>query len=271
MVKIADFNNMTSTAHLLDEGFITLEHRPYLGMSQLGHSCPRYLWYSFHWCFEDVVTPRTMRIFARGHREEPYIIDDLLRIGITISGDQDEVECCWGHCKGHRDGVAEGVPEAPKTPHLAEFKTMGNTYFKDIQKKGLKESKPVYYAQCQIYMRKFKLTRTLFVAINKNDSAYYVERIPLDKGFADDLERKAETIIIAQEPLKKPFSKTWYECKWCSAKHICHNNGKWLENCRTCKYGEPAQEAAWICTKYDDSVIPEAFQRVGCDKYESRQ
>jgi hypothetical protein len=101
MVLLSDYIKPT-TAKLLDDGVIVSAHRPYLGMSQIGHACERYLWFSFHWAYVDTFPRRILRLFNRGHREEPVIVEDLERIGMKFSGDQDEVVCAWGHVTTER-------------------------------------------------------------------------------------------------------------------------------------------------------------------------
>jgi hypothetical protein len=243
------------------------EHRPYLGMSQIGHSCSRYLWYSFRWAYEINHSARLLRLFNRGHREEPAIVETLNKIGIICYGDQTEIVMAHGHAKGHCDGMSMGVIEAPKTVHLNEYKTMSDKYFKEVCKLGVKASKPIYYAQCQIYMKKLKLTRTLFIAVNKNDDSMYIERIKYSKDFADELERKAEDIILSEKPPKKEFDSTWFECKYCDARDICHFEGIPEKNCRTCENCDILPEGKWECSRHN---IPLATgqQRIGCNKYQ---
>ena len=151
--------------------------RPYLGMSMLGHHCPRFMWLYFRWCFKETYTARSYRIFEKGHREEVYIEDILKGVGIKIWGQQTEFIGETGHIRGHIDGICSGVLEAPKTDHLAEYKTMKDVYFRDLKKMGIKISKPTYYAQAQCYMHYAKLKRCLFVVVNKNTDELYIERI----------------------------------------------------------------------------------------------
>lgn len=240
--------------------------RPYLGMSGLGHSCSRFLWYSFRWCYITTHEARILRLFSRGDREEDVIIKTLESAGIRTYDTQLECIIAHGHSKGHCDGKCIGVIEAPKTEHLAEFKTMNDKYFKEVCKIGVQAAKPVYYGQCQLYMRHLDLTRTLFVAVNKNDDAMYIERIKLDKGFADELTRKAEDIILSEKPPEKQYKSTWYECKYCDAKDICHKGKAVEENCRTCEFCDILPEGKWECSKYG-IVLATEQQRLGCKDY----
>ena len=133
MVKLGVFRK--TTLSLLEEAEYQEEHRPYLGMSELGHPCNTYLWLRFRWAFTEKIPARMHRLFNRGHREEIEIIHDLERIGYTIISTQKEFVAGFGHIKGHCDGEVLGVIEAPKTVHILELKTMNDKYFKEILKK----------------------------------------------------------------------------------------------------------------------------------------
>ncbi len=264
MVQLSNFKNSTATK--IEDNDQPTEMRPYLGMSKIGHSCERYLWYSFRWCYNKMLPARMVRLFNRGHLEEIRFINELERIGVRCYGDQTEVIMAHGHSKGHCDGMCIGVVEAPKTEHLLEFKTMADKYFKEVVKKGVKSSKPVYYAQTQIYMSKLKLTRALFGAVNKNDDSLYWERIKLDSGFADDLERKAERVVLSEIPPERPFKSTWFECRFCDAKSVCHENAEIYKTCRTCESMDILPEGQWSCSKYDLTLVT-AQQLVPCKFY----
>jgi len=207
-----------------------------------------------------------MRLFDRGHREEPAIIAELRKIGIVVSGEQTGYVACEGHYRGHNDGVAENVPDAPKTPHILEMKTINDKGYKELCKKGVEEARPAYYAQCQAYMKAGKYKRALFIAVNKNTDAWYVERIRYDKGYADDLTRKAEWILTNKVPFPNTFPPGWYACGWCAAKYVCRGSDKPEVSCRSCKHAGPVQEGEWYCSLHEGN-IPTDFQRKGCKDY----
>ena len=56
--------------------------RHYLGGSQIGEECERKLWYSFRWTQLVNFGPRILRLFERGHREEPALIRYLTDAGV---------------------------------------------------------------------------------------------------------------------------------------------------------------------------------------------
>lgn len=267
MVKLRRFNNTTLSR--IKNKVQLQELRPYLGMSKIGHPCARNLWYSFRWAAQKEIPSRMRRLFKRGRREELAIIQELESVGVICYGYQSEIEMAFGHSKGHIDGKAIRIIEAPKTEHLLEFKTMNEKYFNQIKKEGVKKSKPIYYAQSQIYMAKEGLTRTLFIAVNKNTDEYYFERLRLDKPFAKELEAKAEHIITSEEPPKKlSNTPTWFECKWCDYLEICHYNQPYLKTCRTCISCDIELAGKWKC-RMRDLVLVTAQQKIGCERYES--
>lgn len=262
MVQIAGFKK--TTLSLLDAPVNVFERRPYLGMSEIGHSCTRFLWYRFRWAFTDEPSTRVRRLFNRGHREEPAIISELEKINYKVSELQKQFTYCYGHVQGHWDGKVENVVEAPKTAHVLEIKTMNDKAFKDVIKKGVKQSKPVYYAQAQLYMGHSKLKRCLFIAVNKNDDSYYIERIKADKTQLFLLNKRAMGVVLAELPPLRPFTSTWYECKWCSAYDICHKGAAPDVSCRMCIEAAPNNTGGWDCGSKELSINA---QRCACDLY----
>ena len=284
MVKIPEKQNTTENA--IESMTFTNNHRSYLGMSGIGHECILYLWYSFHWAYKpEVNTARQKRIFDRGDLEEQRIIKDLKSIGIEVfrrdrdgskieiygfaNEKQEEMVVFGGHIKGHIDGRALGVKEAPKTEHLLEFKTANESNFKKIKNLGVALAKPEYYAQMQRYMHELKLTRTLFIVTNKNTEERYYERVRYDKDHALMLVEKEQEVIVSICPPKDKFSPTWYKCRWCNAKDICHTGKEPEKNCRTCQHVDFYENGRWSCCidNNNPKTLSLQDQRNGCDKH----
>jgi len=246
------------------------EVRGYMGISLLGHHCPRYIWATFRMAYPRAPINRRMyRLFQRGHREEAVIIQDLNRIGIEVTDSQDEIEFVDGHVKGHCDGIATGVLEAPTSKHLAEFKTMNNKSFNEAMKaNSIKISHPQYYAQVQLYMEGFKCEKYLFISVNKDNDAYYVERGKKDPTVIKSLLMMARALVYTTRMPVTAYTRTFYKCRWCPAAGICWMRQPYEKNCRTCVYSEPIDNCKWMCNKYDDE-IPFEFQLEGCKKYEA--
>ncbi len=201
--------------------------RGYLGASSIGHHCERYLWYRFRYCCKPEFSGRMRRLFVTGDLEESRFRDDLIDIGCTVytlgdSGDQYEVSALGGHFSGHMDGCALGIPEAPKTWHVLEFKTHNAKSFTKLKKEGVEKSKPQHYAQCQIYMHLTGMTRCLYLAKNKDTDELYSERSEYDKVLSESYIARARGIITNATPPSGISERSdYYQCKRCDARAIC--------------------------------------------------
>lgn len=240
--------------------------RPHLGCSMIGHKCERYLWLSFRWAVIPNHDGRLLRLFRRGHEEEKLVVKDLRSIGVDVRGTQTKVD--FGkHLGGSLDGVImSGLPESPNKKHVLEIKTFSKKTFDDLIKNGVEKSKPLHYAQMQVYMLGTKLDRAFYYAICKDNDEVYTERVKLDKKFAESLVEKGYRITMS-EGLPPPIStdSSWYECKFCDAHEFCHKTQMTKEaNCRTCAHVTPKEDSTWHCTKWD-ADIPESAQHDGCD------
>lgn len=246
--------------------------RPHLGASQIGKKCERALWYSFRWATEPKFSPRILRLFARGHREESNLTGLLESAGISVSTFDPKTGKQYhlggAHFSGSCDGMADNVPEAPKTRHIVEYKTSGAKAFAKLKAEGVQKAKPEHYAQMQCYMHWSKLTRALYVCVNKDDDDLHIERVDYDKDAAIKLEHKAARIIFSDR-IPEPISAdpSWYECKFCEHHYACHG-GKPVEkvNCRTCCHSTAKADGSWHCAKWD-SAIPTEHQRTGCSSH----
>ena len=231
-----------------------LEHRDeieptrgYLGMSQLGHDCQRYLFYTLRDCYTRTITQKQKRIFERGELEEKRVINDLRAIGARVTHEQHQVVGLRGHVLGHIDGIVTNIPGLLPLPHLLEVKTMAEKYYKELLKKGLFNSNFAYYVQAQLYMHYTDCGYCLFVATNKNteDRAYLV--IEYDPGLVDRVIEKSRQILNLRTAPKKIGGPEWYKCKWCSAYDICHQNENVEPECRNCRYSVPVDGGNWRC------------------------
>lgn len=234
--------------------------RAYLGASIIGDSCPRKLWMGFRWVKHEKFDGRLLRLFQTGHLEEPRMVEDMQRIGITTldvddrTGEQFGIQYHGGHFRGHADGVALGILSDPDTWHLLEFKTHNDKSFKLLTAKGMEETKPMHYAQMQVYMMGLNLPVGYYLAKNKNDDTLHGETVTYNEHAAQHFIDRAGRIIFDIEPSTRiSDNPSWYECKWCSHSDYCHPNGADLPselpnvNCRTCIHSTPKQDGSWYC------------------------
>tara|TARA_R110001606_G_scaffold6667_1_gene29900 strand:+ start:2875 stop:3882 length:1008 start_codon:yes stop_codon:yes gene_type:complete len=265
---------MSKIVELIDEFHrkTTDTQRGHMGGSILGHQCERYLWYMFRWTFKENFPGRIRRLFRRGHNEEHTIVSDLRKIGIDIrdvGNNQARVEF-GSHVSGSIDGVIKsGVPGHETEQFIAEFKTHNQKSFDGVARKGVQVSKPAHYAQMQVYMLGKKIHKSLYIAINKNNDEMYTEIVEFDKECAERLLRKGEWISLADEaPPRISKDPTWFACKFCPAKHICHSGEPTKQiNCRTCAHSEPKPNGTWTCNRHNADNIPEDFQHKGCEDH----
>tara|TARA_R110000822_G_scaffold82279_1_gene194746 strand:- start:4027 stop:4890 length:864 start_codon:yes stop_codon:yes gene_type:complete len=209
-------------------------------------------------------------LFRRGHNEEKWIVADLKKAGVKITHTgavQKRVDFGF-HISGSLDGIIEsGVPESPNKPHVAEFKTHSKKSFGDMLKKGVEKSKPIHFAQMQLYMHGTEIDRALYVAVCKDDDQLYFERVRYDKKIAEKLLERSKRIVSA-ERLPDPISTdpSWYQCKFCDAYDFCHTERLTKHvNCRTCAHATAEDDGTWTCAKHDREEIPVDFQHTGCD------
>lgn len=259
------------------------EERTYLGASVIGEECERSLWYGFRWATDpEDFDGQMLRLFDTGHREEARMIDDLRRSGVEVwDRDPDDprkqlgVSEIAGHFRGHLDGVALGVKEAPTTPHVLECKTHSPKSFKKLLLSGVTISKAQHFAQMQIYMHLLGIKRGLYLAYGKHEEednkadGLHGERIDYDPLAAERLIAKAHRIITASRPPQKlhenPQAKMAWTCSYCDKIELCHR-GKWpRRNCRTCIEATPEMngDGRWSCA-FHKRDLTRSDQQHGC-------
>jgi hypothetical protein len=250
------------------------DNRPHLGASLIGHECERYLWLTFRWAEKKKFPGRMLRLFDTGNLAEARFVADLRRIGVQVhetdpEGKQWRVSDIGGHFGGSMDGAVLGLPEAPKTWHVAEFKTHNDKSFNDLVKKRVEKGKPQHWAQMQVYMGLTGMDRAVYMAVNKNDDTLYVERVEFDKAAFDKLRERAERVITAAEPPQKLSNDpSWWTCKMCDFHDHCHGEKAPAVNCRTCCHSTPEMDGdgKWSCASMQ-SEIGLIGQRIGCDSH----
>ena len=234
--------------------------RKYLGLSALGDPCARKVWFGWRWCHQEKFGARMLRLFRRGHREEQAFIQMLRGVGMEVhthdgDGKQFKVTDFEDHLSGHMDGVgfSKEFWKGPAPAHfILEFKTYNTRRFVKLQKEGVASADPKYYVQMQMYAGYEDLTGSLFCAVCKDDDSLYFEWVPSKTAVFNSNLNKAEGIISARSPnevQRISDNSSWYECKYCHFREICHKSGKSTPSCRSCYFGVPGANATWSCEK----------------------
>lgn len=251
------------------------KHRGHLGGSVVGHNCARALWYGFRWMVQKRIPGRLIRLFNRGHMEEPRLVALLKLIGCEVwqideNGKQFRMQGYRGHYSGSLDGVVRGIPDLPDLPLLSEFKTHSNSSFNKLLKAGVRASKPVHYVQMNEYMHYYRLKYALYVAVNKDNDELYLEIVTADDRLRNLTEEKVILVVDSYTPPPKiSESPGWWECKYCDYKHVCHDGVQPAKNCRTCMYARVVDEGDWCCAHPVNAgeILTIDKQHVGCDHY----
>jgi hypothetical protein len=265
--------------------------RHHLGASIIGHSCDRYLWFVFRWMVQQQMDGRQLRLVRRGTREEIELFMYLRGIGwefidevqsvydFTLDHKQFEVSMLSGHFGGSLD--ARAIAPARYGPQIAgkrflfEFKTCKEQRWNPLSVHGVLKEKPEHYAQMCVYFYKGIVDGTIYFSVNKNNDQIYIEVLELDSIYGQNLLERAKRIINSFEPPKRiSENSSWYECKYCPALGICHQQKPIERNCRSCINARPIIEGdhaegsgPWHCQLYN-ALIPKEFLIQGCKRWQ---
>jgi hypothetical protein len=208
--------------------------RDYLGGSRIGEPCARRL------AYEVTHTPvdagmdfggGLLRIFEAGHRFEDLTIRWLQAARFDLrtrgrDGRQFGFSIAGGRIRGHIDGViVHGPGVGIRWPALFEHKALNQKSWADLVKRGLRRSKPIYFAQCQLYMAYMELQVTLFTAMNKDTQELYHKVVHFEPAEAQRLSDKAVDILRAVEAEELPpriaNAPDFYLCRMCPYARRC--------------------------------------------------
>lgn len=225
------------------------EFRPHLGASLIGHECMRYLWLSFRWAAKKEVPGSVWRIFRRGSNEESIVINDLEGAGCIVTRRQEYVSAHEAGLGGSIDGVIDCSVFGVDNLMVLEIKTHNKKSFDDLTRKGVTLSKPLHYAQCQLYMAGTGLKQALYYAVCKDDDRLYIETIEYQPDYILQLiANVVDVLYFEYAPPKISANPTWYKCKMCDCHDLCFISKMTKEiNCRTCANSLPAGEKKWKC------------------------
>ena len=247
------------------------EHREHLGASLIGHACDRYLWMKFRWVASPLLGGRIRRLFDTGKREEARVFEELRAIGVELHTESDggQIVCrdASGHFGGSIDGVGLGFPEGPKTWAILEIKTSNAKSFAAFKTKKVAEAKPQHYAQMMVYAGLMKMTRALYVAVNKDTDELYTEWVHFESGpYLKLLDRARQTVSRSTPADKISDDPTNWQCKMCDLHPVCHKKAPAEVNCRTCCHSTPVAKGKWHCSMFGKPLSVED-QHAACDSH----
>lgn len=246
--------------------------RHHLGASVIGHPCVRHVWYHFRWVYSQTHSGRLLRLFNRGHDEEPRVVAWLTSIGAIVDtgarGKQHRVS--WGsdHCGGSLDGKVSNLDRFGLAGEgLLEIKTHNAASYNTLTSKGLVQSKPQHYAQMQTYMYLTGLRWGLYTAVNKNTDDLHIEVVYAKPEIGEAYVDRGTAVIAASEaPPRINDSESWYLCRMCNYRAVCHRGVEPDQNCRSCIFARPIEDGQWYCGNYHQP-IPKDFLPHGCSRW----
>lgn len=207
--------------------------RGYLGASSIGEPCSRKLWLQFHRYAEpERFSPRMLRLFYRGQREEGFFEMSLRDSGFTI------IENCMSQARwtdGFFSGAGDGIVSKDGVRYVCEYKTANDASFKQLKRGELESIKPLHFAQMQINGDKFDCKYAIYLCVNKNTDELFCDVIEIDPKKVEAIKAKAEYISMADKPPPRIASKpTAFACKYCHVKDVCFGFDLPRVNCRNC-------------------------------------
>ncbi len=238
----------------------------HVGPSSLGDPCPRAVWYNYRNYTRKTFSPRVLRLFGRGHREEPIVIKDLKSVGITILSTQEKAVFAAGHGNAYSDGRIIGDPDAPKTEHLLEIKTANTKNFNQFKKHGVEHTNIKYWVQIHCYMNLFGLKRCRYIVVNKETDKRLYLRYKYNPTVAKIALNRAIDIINAKVPPKGITGGATYQCRWCDHVGVCKQDATPQKTCRSCRHLEPIPTGLWNCDR-KAKIISFKKQQKACKKY----
>lgn len=178
-----------------------------------------------------------------------------------------------GHHRGNSDGRARNLPDQtawglrPDEWVLAEYKTHNTASFTKVTLNGVFKGKHEHWCQMQRYMEKLNLRLALYGAVCKDTDALYFEYVPYDPTAAVKFDASVrESIYAIKPPVRLSNSPSWFECKFCDHRSICHFGAPLNKNCRTCVAAQPVEDGRWRCNRWN-AAIPKDVEHDGCDAW----
>jgi hypothetical protein len=222
-MKTETLSNILNSSSLFNE----LEKRDYIGASNIGAVCERFIWYRFH---NKKTSPRAAHInrtLEIGKRLESMLVDMLREVGFeVVTPSKDNAFLSYSDkdfslFKGHLDAIIYNSPS--RCVSILEIKTARDSSFNIFKKNGLRRWYPAYYAQVQSYMGLSGIHSAFMMAINKDTSELHDEYVEFDKNIYAKLLEKAKKIAsMDSAPDRISNSPLYFGCRICDYRSVCH-------------------------------------------------
>lgn len=198
----------------------------------------------------------------------PFHIARAVQQGLKL--EQWRIKDVFGHFGGSMDSILYNVPLVEQfgltkdDPVLGEYKTHGQKSFDELVNKGLAAAKPEHYQQMQVYMTKRGIKLGLYMAVNKNTDELKLFWVIAAPMVGAGLLGKAHDVITSPvPPMRINNSPSWFKCRFCDHRGVCHMGEPMEKTCRSCAFSKPIEDGQWYCSNWQ-SVIPYEHTKAGC-------
>lgn len=195
--------------------------RTYLGLSEIGEPCERYIWLAHNRAKSSGIEGRVLRLFYFGDVIERVVIQDFMKIGMYVMEQQKKIKIEHPSGKvlrGSCDGILHGLDNEPR---LLEVKSANANSFKKLQQTRYEMWNPKYKAQIHAYMYGLDMPKGLAVVYCKDNSEMYTEEINLDRAYIED---RLHTVfgIMQMEEIPPHRGCPMFNPSWCRFMEACH-------------------------------------------------
>lgn len=200
--------------------------RKYLGASSLGNPCDRAIWYGYTGAPSEIES-KILMTFEIGKQLEKMLMEMIDAFPANVVAYRPNAVNNYlkvthpevPELQGHLDALIniDGVK------YVLEIKTANSASFAKVRQVGVRQWRPQYYEQIQLYLGMCSINSAIMLVINKDSSELYEEVIEFNEAHYRLLVEKAKMILYHQEPPAKiNKSPSFYVCKMCSYRKHCH-------------------------------------------------
>lgn len=205
-----EFTSITPPEHERDHDI--------LHMSGIGY-CGRKLYFQLHHYEEYKELDKDIpAIYLHlGNIIEDYTVHILTLGGLVPYDTQRELRDLRGLITGHIDGLIKVQDEEC----LLEIKALKHSSVELLINHGLQRAIPTYYDQMQYYMFCLSLKNGFFVALDKDTSMYYTEKVVFSEERAKFLRKKAMVLQGLPMFAQVPDDLVVRDCRFCCLAEKC--------------------------------------------------
>lgn len=238
-------------------------------VSALAHMCPRYAWNLLHWAGPEWTDAGGSHPFPCGSSDEIELLAEVRSILCEFhtvdprTGRPFYFFSPDGNIGSAMHGAGLGFPEAPTVWHAVIIEFYGSN-FADVSSRGCRIADPGTYFRAQFLMNRSGMDRAIVIGSQIDGDAIFSERISMDRGAAEEIDRRSASSSHASAP----DAKCSEMCVGCVFDSLCHGDAFPSVNCRTCSHhlSPEAKNPCWKCG-IKQRQLSHAEQEAACEDH----